>query len=287
MEHNLIEALIASRQLFKDIVACSADFAWETAADGRFSFVSPRGALGFSARELNQRRARRLLDPEHEPPDPLPFESRVALDQEELWVRRADGRAACLSVSCVPVYDAGGVWRGVRGLCRDVTAAREREAALARARNREGRARLHRPGDAQRGRTGTHAAGCRRGHRGGTRCERMLGDALRCRWPLRAGRCPPRRSGFARDGRRGGRRDDPGCRLRARARHRSRRSCDPARARAPPRHRYRRDRYGAGAADGGCWRSARSCRVSATTSASPSPRSRTGRRCSACRGPTS
>lgn len=137
VEHNLIRALISSRQLFKDIVACSADFSWETTAEGRFSFVSPRGALGFSAGELSQRRARRPLDPEHDPPEPLPFERRVAQDEEEVWVRQADGRPACLSVSCVPVYDSDGMWRGARGLCRDVMAAREREVALARARNRE------------------------------------------------------------------------------------------------------------------------------------------------------
>ena len=46
-DRNLTKALIASRQLFKDLVDCSADFAWETGADGRFGFVSPRGALGF------------------------------------------------------------------------------------------------------------------------------------------------------------------------------------------------------------------------------------------------
>ena len=46
VERSFINALIASRQLFKDIVSCSADFAWETKGDGAFDFVSPRGALG-------------------------------------------------------------------------------------------------------------------------------------------------------------------------------------------------------------------------------------------------
>lgn len=52
-------------------------------------------------------------------------------------MRRADGGTACLLVSCVPVGDKTGNWAGTRGMCRDVTEMREREAALARARNRE------------------------------------------------------------------------------------------------------------------------------------------------------
>ena len=35
------------------------------------------------------------------------------------------------------MFDGAGAWIGARGVCRDVTEAREREAALARARNRE------------------------------------------------------------------------------------------------------------------------------------------------------
>ena len=137
VERNFINALVASRQLFKDIVSCSADFAWETKADGAFDFVSPRGALGYSANELNGRLARDLFDDGPEAGGVNPFESRAPLDDEEVWVRRANGAVACLLVSSIPVHDKSGAWVGARGLCRDVSDAREREAALAQARNRE------------------------------------------------------------------------------------------------------------------------------------------------------
>ena len=68
-DRNLTNALVASRQLFKDLVGCSSDFAWETQIDGTFNFVSPRGALGFSARELEGRPARDLLDANQPQPD--------------------------------------------------------------------------------------------------------------------------------------------------------------------------------------------------------------------------
>ena len=61
----------------------------------------------------------------------------MALEDVEVWMRRADGKVACLLVSSVPVYDEGGSWLGARGVCRDVTEARERDAALQQARDRE------------------------------------------------------------------------------------------------------------------------------------------------------
>ena len=136
-DRNLTNALVASRQLFKDLVGCSSDFAWETNADGSFSFVSPRGALGFTARELEGRPARDLLDADYAPPTPLPFEAKAAVDDIEIWVRQVDASLACLEVSSVPVLDDDGRWLGARGVCRDVTEARERDMALQRARSRE------------------------------------------------------------------------------------------------------------------------------------------------------
>jgi diguanylate cyclase (GGDEF)-like protein/PAS domain S-box-containing protein len=136
-ERNFTNALLASRQLFRDLVNCSSDFAWETRPDGAFGFVSARGALGYSARELNGRPARSLVHPRQPEGAPLPFESRKALDEAEVWLRRADGSAACLITSSVPVIGENGEWLGTRGVCRDVTEARERDAALRRAQGRE------------------------------------------------------------------------------------------------------------------------------------------------------
>jgi diguanylate cyclase (GGDEF)-like protein/PAS domain S-box-containing protein len=136
-QRNFTDALVASRQLFRDLVNCSSEFAWETRADGTFGFVTPQGALGYSARDLVDRPARDLVHPRSSEADPLPFESRVLLESAEVWLRTASGRAACLLVSCVPILDASGEWLGTRGVCRDVTETREREAELAGVRERE------------------------------------------------------------------------------------------------------------------------------------------------------
>ncbi len=136
LERNFINALVASRQLFKDLVSCSSDFAWETQADGALGFVSNRGALGYSPRELQGRSPRAMLvDPGHE--GPFPFEWREPLEDVEVWLLDSSGEPACLLTSSVPRFSEDGQWEGARGVCRDVTEARKRDAALERADSRE------------------------------------------------------------------------------------------------------------------------------------------------------
>ena len=136
LEATLREALIESRQRFKALVEISSDFAWETDAEGGFVFVSPKGALGWSAAELLGRRAAEFLV---EPSDAqtLVFRAARPIADLDLWFRRADGGVACLGVAAVPVLDREGTRTGARGVCRDLTAERARDEALARARLRD------------------------------------------------------------------------------------------------------------------------------------------------------
>ena len=61
VEQHLTKALVQSRQMFKDLVSCSTDFAWETDNKGRFKYVSPNGILGYTAYELNDKQAADLI----------------------------------------------------------------------------------------------------------------------------------------------------------------------------------------------------------------------------------
>ncbi len=136
-ETNLTTALIDSRKRFKDLVDCSTDFTWETDDQGQFRYVSPKGALGFTAVELLARPAAALVSADHAAPEPLPFAAREAVDEVEVWLTAKDGSAVCMLISAVPIVDETGVWTGARGVGRDVTQARARDAALKRARARE------------------------------------------------------------------------------------------------------------------------------------------------------
>jgi len=136
LETNLREALIESRQRFKALVEISSDFAWETNAETVFTFVSPHGALGWTAADLLGKRAAEFLV-DATPSQADVFRTQKPVADMDLWFRRADGGAACLGVAAVPVLTRDGALKGARGVCRDLTADRARDEALARARLRD------------------------------------------------------------------------------------------------------------------------------------------------------
>ncbi|MBI2235726.1 MAG: diguanylate cyclase [Magnetospirillum sp.] len=138
LERNLRSALVESRQRYKDLVEISSDFAWEVGPDGRFAFVSPKGALGYTADELVGRRPQDYVVEQGESQGAAQlFSAAMAMEDTEVWMRLADGSQACLLTSSTPLRGDGGDWRGARGVCRDITQERLRDAALSRANNRE------------------------------------------------------------------------------------------------------------------------------------------------------
>lgn len=137
LEHNLRAALMDSRQRFKDLVEISSDFAWEVGPEGEFVFVSQRGAIGFEPDELINKRSDDIVLKRDSKMSLNPFMSKMKLEREEVWVIRADGEPACLMISCLPLFSDQNIWIGARGVCRDITDERERDAALARAYHRD------------------------------------------------------------------------------------------------------------------------------------------------------
>ena len=140
LDANLRDALTESRQRYKDLVEISSDFAWEVGPEGSFVFVSSSGALGWHADDLLGRPPEDFI---HGHPgveqDAItnPFVARHPIQDGEVWFKLADGSEACLAISVRPIIGAAGEWLGARGICRDVTEDRERDAALARAHVRE------------------------------------------------------------------------------------------------------------------------------------------------------
>jgi diguanylate cyclase (GGDEF)-like protein/PAS domain S-box-containing protein len=137
LDTSLRRALVDSRRRYKDFIDISTDFAWETGADQRFNFVPPRGALGFTADALMGLEPGALMVSEPAAGGEVLFLTRRRIENEEAWLRRSDGRAACVVVSAMPLMSKDGTWIGARGVCRDVTETRDREATLTRVRNRE------------------------------------------------------------------------------------------------------------------------------------------------------
>ena len=137
LEVNMRLALVDSRQRFKDLVEISSDFAWETDSDGVSVFVSPSGALEYPAQTIVGMKARDLLyQPSVQAGDVI-FETQAVVDKTELWLKNAEGIAACVLASAIPISAKNGQRTGARGVCRDITADRLRENDLARLKVRE------------------------------------------------------------------------------------------------------------------------------------------------------
>ena len=137
LDQNLRHALVDSRQRYKDLIEISSDFAWETGPAGTFVFVSSGGVLGYEPSDLVGHGANGFAIVPEGTNTVLPFTTREPMQGVEFQFRRADGGRAILIAAATPLFDADGQWQGVRGVCRDVTEERRRDAALARARNRE------------------------------------------------------------------------------------------------------------------------------------------------------
>lgn len=133
------QALFESRQRYKELVEIASDFSWETNAAGEIVFVSPKGALGFTAAELVGRPVQSLLSDVAALGGHSPFAAREPVADVELWATDKAGNPACLITTARPLNDSAGAWRGARGLSRNVT--RERLEAFARSK-RDGRERV-------------------------------------------------------------------------------------------------------------------------------------------------
>jgi hypothetical protein len=103
LERNFVNALVSSRQLFKDLVGCSSDFAWETDAAGVLGFVSGHGALGYGVRELFGRAPRTMLvESDGDVAAPYPFETRLPARMSRYGcttpTANGSGRGACAAM---------------------------------------------------------------------------------------------------------------------------------------------------------------------------------------------
>lgn len=139
VDRSMMAALVRSRELYRDLLRCSSDFAWETDADGRFEFVSERGAAGHTGQDLTNMPSDDLLDRSlcEFASDWSPFCVTFPIDKQETWIKGIDGKACCMLISAVPILDDEGNHTGTRGAGVDVTKLRRHERAHAETKRRE------------------------------------------------------------------------------------------------------------------------------------------------------
>ena len=126
-----IDALSRSRERWRDLARMAFDLSFETDAEGRFVLLSPDRAFGWPTQPLLGLPADDLLVQPAGVTGLNPFHSPSPLRRHHAWLRRADGRAASVLVSCSPIRDRDGVLTGVRGAVEDISDREAQDQRLA------------------------------------------------------------------------------------------------------------------------------------------------------------
>ncbi len=129
----LRDALLDSRQRWRDLVSLATDIAFETDAAGRFVFVAPAETLGWAADALLGQPASLLLADAGGGPGFDPFRVACPVRARRAWLKRRDGGLACLAFAAAPLLDGMGGIVGARGVGQDVTQQDGGDAAVAAA----------------------------------------------------------------------------------------------------------------------------------------------------------
>lgn len=127
-ESTLRNALLDSRQRWRDLVTMGADLAYETDAWGRFVFVIPDPSLGWSTATLIGQPAELLLVGGTNANGFNPFRVTAPVRRRRAWLNRTDGSATMLVFSAAPLFDAEAHIVGTRGIGVDWTSDDEHEA---------------------------------------------------------------------------------------------------------------------------------------------------------------
>ncbi len=130
------EALHRSEQRFRDIANAMADWIWEVDENFIVTYCSDniQASLGYPPEEVVGRRPSDFMAPEEAEragqATKKIFAERKPFRDLEVWNLHRDGTRVCYLVSGTPVFDAGGNFRGFRGVNQDITERRRAEESL-------------------------------------------------------------------------------------------------------------------------------------------------------------
>ncbi|MEW6572968.1 MAG: ATP-binding protein [Bacillota bacterium] len=133
------EALRESEEKFRQLIEIASNSLWETDEKGVYTYVSPkiRDILGYTPEEVigksrfdfmppdEAARVAKIFGPIDAAQEPFSFLENINLHK--------DGHEVILETSGIPIFDKNGLFRGYRGINRDITKRKRAEAELQRA----------------------------------------------------------------------------------------------------------------------------------------------------------
>ncbi|MGD9393886.1 MAG: PAS domain S-box protein [Dehalococcoidia bacterium] len=131
------EALRESEEKYKNLVGATSDIIWETDADGRFTFISPKikDILGYGVAEVVGKKRTLDLVPKEQFPRWLERFKEINAKKApffglEIPHLHKNGRQVIFETSGIPLLDSAGKLRGYVGINRDITERRQMQEQL-------------------------------------------------------------------------------------------------------------------------------------------------------------
>ena len=121
----------------ENLVMTSNNFLWETDNTGIFSFISGASNFGYQPNMILGTCSDEILVSNQNNGLSSPFTTRTEISSVEVNILKADGTTGILLTSALPLFGKNGYWIGARGIGRDVTNDRQRDAELSKAQNKE------------------------------------------------------------------------------------------------------------------------------------------------------
>jgi diguanylate cyclase (GGDEF)-like protein len=121
----------------ENLVMTSNNFLWETDKTGIFSFISGTSNFGYQPNMMLGTCSHEILVSDQNNGLGSPFTTRTEINSIEVNILKADGTTGILLTSALPLFGENGYWVGARGIGRDVTHDRQRDAELSKAQNKE------------------------------------------------------------------------------------------------------------------------------------------------------
>ncbi len=130
-------ALRESEEKYKNLVGATSDIIWETDAEGRFTFISPKikDILGYSVNEVVGKKRTLDLIPEREKRKWLKRFKELNAKRKpffglEITHVHKNGRQVIFETSGIPLFDSAGEFKGFVGIDKDITERRQMQEQL-------------------------------------------------------------------------------------------------------------------------------------------------------------
>jgi PAS domain S-box-containing protein len=138
---RLFEATRYAQERFRDIALSTSDWLWETDAEHRFTWFSPKDLVEVRPEWYYGKTRREIMapavDPELIEAHWQVLEAHAPFRDLE-YLRRGPDGDAWLSTSGVPIFDQAGRFRGYRGVSRNISDRKSVEAELAHLAHHDG-----------------------------------------------------------------------------------------------------------------------------------------------------